>query len=83
MKTNFNFIASLFNKAEQTADNVNNLPTKAYKVRINGNIALIESVWISKMGGKYGTKDVRTVSLSIDQIDPLKGMGIDFLVCED
>ena len=83
MKSDFNFIARLFNKTEQTVINVNKLPVKAYRVRINGNTALIESVWISKMGGKYGTKDVRTVSLSIDQIGTLKGMGSDFLVYED
>ena len=83
MKAYFDFVSDLFNKAEQTATNINNLPTKAYRVRINGNTALIESVWISKMGGKYGTKDVRTVSLSIDQIGTLKGMGIDFFVYED
>ena len=82
MKT-FNFIASIFNNAERTAKLVNNLPTKAYRVRINNNIALIESVWISKMGGLYGTKDVRSVTLSIEQLDTLKVMGFEFFVYED
>ena len=82
MKT-FNLVAKLFNNSERTAKLVNNLPTKAYRVRINNNIALIESVWISKMGGLYGTKDVRTVLLSIEQLDTLKVMGIEFFVYED
>lgn len=83
MKTNFNFISGLFNKAEQTADNVNNLQVNAYNVRINGNVASIEAVCLNEYVGMYSTNDVRTVLLSVDQIDTLKGMGIDFLVCED
>ena len=82
MKT-FNFIASIFNNAERTAKLVNNLQVNAYKVRINGNIALIESVWISKLGGIYGTKDVRTVTLSIEEQETLKGIGFAFFVYED
>ena len=82
MKT-FDFIASMFNNVEQTATLVNILPTKAYRVRINGNDVSIESIWISKMGGRYGTKDVRTVKPTIEQLDTLKRMGIDFFVYED
>lgn len=83
MKTDFNFIAGLFNNAEQTVTKVNNLPAKAYKVRVNGNTVLIESLWVSNYGGVYTTKDIRTVETSKMNLDRLQKFGFESFVYED
>lgn len=83
MKTDFNFIAGLFNNAEQTAKNINNLPAKAYKVRVNGNIVIIESLWESKLGCLYATRDVRTIVPSKIQLNRLQKFGFESFVYED
>ena len=83
MKIDYQFIAGLFNKAQQTVMQVNNLPIKAYKVRVNGNIAIIEALWVSKLGGVYTTKDVRTVETSKMQLDRLQRGNFEFFAYED
>ena len=83
MKSDFNFIARLFNKTEQTVINVNKLPVKAYKVRVNGNTVSIESIWESKLGCLYGTNDVRTIVPSKKQLDRLQSFGFESFVYED
>ena len=83
MNAGFNFIAGLFNNAVQTVTKVNNLPVKAYKVRVNGNIAIIESLWESKLGCLYGTRDVRTIVPSKMQLNRLQKFGFESFVYED
>lgn len=83
MTTNFYFVSSLFNKAEQTAEQVNNLQVNAYKVHVDGNVASIEAVCINEYGGVYGTGDVRTVYPTMKQLNRLQRMGFDFFVYED
>ena len=85
MKTNsnFNLVRALFNRAEQTAENVNNYEVNAYKVRINDNIASIEALCINEYGGIYGTNDIRSISPSKKQLDRLLRLGEDFWVYED
>lgn len=83
MKTDFNFIAGLFNNAEQTAKNVNNLPAKAYKVCVNGNTVTIEALWESKLGCIYSTRDVRTITPSKKQLCRLQSFGFESFVYED
>ena len=75
MKTDFNFIAGLFNNAVQTSEQVNNLQVNSYKVRINGNIASIEAVCINEYGGIYGTGDVRAVHPTMKQLNRLQNLG--------
>ena len=83
MRTNFNFIAGLFNNAVQTSEQVNNLQVNAYKVRINGNIASIEAICINEYGSLYSTNDVRTIAPSRKQLNRLQKLGTDFFVYED
>ena len=83
MKTDYQFISDLFNNAEQTVMNVNKLPVKAYKVRVNGNTVSIESIWESKLGCLYGTNDVRTIVPSKKQLDRLQRRGELFYIYED
>ena len=81
MRTNFNFISGMFNNAEQTAEQVNNLQVNAYKVRVNGNIASIEAMCINEYNGTYGTNDVRTIAPSMKQLNRLQRL--DTIVYED
>ena len=74
MKTNFNFVSNLFNKAEQTDNVVNNLQVNAYKVRINDNTVYIEAVCVNEYSGVYGTGDVRTIAPSKKQLNRLQRM---------
>ena len=83
MRTNFNFISGMFNNAEQTAEQVNNLQVNAYKVRIYGHIALIEAICMNAYGAIYSTRDVRTIAPSLKQLNRLQRMGTDFFVYED
>ena len=83
MKTDYQFISDLFNNAEQTVMNVNKLPVKAYKVRVNGNTVSIESIWESKLGCLYGTNDVRTIAPSNKQLNRLQSFGFESFVYED
>ena len=83
MRTNFNFISGMFNNAEQTAEQVNNLQVNAYKVRVYGNIASIEAICMNEYGAIYSTKDVRNIVPSKKQLNRLQRMGTDFFVYED
>lgn len=83
MRTNFDLVNALFNRAEQTAEEVNNYQVNAYSVRINGNIASIEAICINEYGGIYGTNDVRAIAPSKKQLDRLLSLGVDFWVYED
>ena len=74
MRNNFDFVNSLFNRAYQTAEHVNNLQVNAYKVRINGNIASIEAICINEYGGIYGTGDVRAVHPTMKQLNRLQNL---------
>ena len=82
MKT-FNFVSGLFNNAVQTTEQVNNLQVNAYKVRVNGNIASIEAVFVNEYSGVYGTGDVRTIAPSMKQLNRLQRMGESFFVYEE
>ena len=83
MKTTFDFVSALFNRAEQTSEEVNNYQVNAYSVRINGNIASIEAICINEYGGIYGTNDIRTIAPSKKQLDRLLRLGEDFWVYEE
>ena len=83
MKTDYQFIAGLFNNAVQTSEQVNNLQVNAYKVRINGNIASIEAVCINEYGSLYSTNDVRTIAPSKKQLNRLQSFGFESFVYED
>ena len=74
MKTDFNFIAGLFNNAVQTSEQVNNLQVNAYKVRINDNTVYIEAIYMNEYGAIYSTKDVRTVYPTKKQLNRLKNL---------
>ena len=74
MKTNYEFVTNLFNKAEQTSMYVNNLQVNAYRVRIDNNIASIEAVCVNEYSGVYGTGDVRTIAPSKKQLNRLQRM---------
>ena len=83
MHTNYQFVASLFHKAEQTVEQVNNLQVNAYRVRVDGNTASIEAVCMNEYGTIYGTKDVRTIVPTKKQLDRLQRLGTAFFVYED
>lgn len=83
MNMNYQFVQSLFHNAEQTVEQVNNLQVNAYRVRVDGTVASIEAVCMNEYGTIYGTKDVRTVVPTKEQLDRLQRMGISFFVYED
>lgn len=83
MKTDYQFIAGLFNNAVQTSEQVNNLQVNAYKVRINGNIASIEAIYLNVYNGEYGTNDVRNIAPSKKQLNRLQKLGDFFFVYEE
>ena len=83
MNMNYQFVASLFHKAEQTVEQVNNLQVNAYRVRVDGTVASIEAVCMNEYGTIYGTKDVRTIVPTKKQLDRLQKLGGSFFVYED
>ena len=83
MKTIFNLVTRLFNNAEKTAEQTNNLQVNAYKVLINENIASIEALCINEYGTIYSTNDVRTIAPSKKQLNRLQRRGELFFVYED
>ena len=78
MKTDFNFVTALFNRAEQVSSDleVNNYQVNSYQVRLNGNIASIEAICTNEYGAHYGTNDIRTIKLSKKQLDRLQKLGV-------
>ena len=83
MRTNFNFVSSLFNNAEQTSEQVNNLQVNAYKVRVDGNAASIEAVCLNEYSAIYSTNDVRTIYPTMKQLNRLQRLANGLFVYED
>ena len=70
MKTNFNFVSSLFNKAEkmENIDNCNNYQANFYKVEINrGNNIQLESGCINEYGERFFNNDLREYTPSYNE----------------
>ena len=83
--SDFDFVEALFNRAEQTNEEVNNLQVNAYQIRINGNIASIEAICANEYGCHYGTNDIRVIKPSKKQLDRLLRLsdfrlGVNFFV---
>lgn len=89
MKTNFEFISALFNKAEkmENIDNCNNYQANFYKVEIcNNNNLQIESGCITEFGERFFNDNVRECTPSYKEFKKLLKISNDrtvFFVYED
>ena len=83
MKTVYELITSLFNKAEMANEEVKNLQVNAYKVIVNGNTVSIETLCINQYGTIHRTNDVRTIAPSKKQLTKLQRRGELFYIYED
>lgn len=85
MKTNFNFIANIFNKAEMV-NNSNNYQANFYRVEICNNNLKIESGCITENGDRFFNDDVRECTPSYKEQKKLlnlaKGKTV-FFIYED
>ena len=86
MKTSFEFISVLFNKAEKIANNSNNYEANFYRVEICNNNLQLESGCITENGEKFFNDDVRECTPSYKEQKKLlnlsKGKKV-FFVYED
>ena len=86
MKTSYQFITSLFNKAEKIANNSNNYEANFYRVEICNNNLQLESGCITENGEKFFNDDVRECTPSYKEQKKLlnlsKGKKV-FFVYED
>ena len=79
MKTNYQFVANLFHKAEQIEQQVNNLQVNGFKIRRGINGISIEAVCINEFGTIYGTNDIRIIEPTYKQLGRLNKIEDNFV----